>query len=95
MRAGAGTGILAPLHVQSPGYGIVYSGGKAWTVAHDTWLTRQHFDRAGTHAAFEDAYEAVVLATDGELRNEATSIRHGGPATIRVHSIEPEHHEQN
>ena len=42
--------------------GIVYSGGKAWTIAHDAWLTRQHFDRAGTQAAFEDAYEAVVLA---------------------------------
>jgi len=43
-------------------HGIVYSGGKAWTIAHDTWLTRQHFDRAGTQAAFEDAYEAVALA---------------------------------
>ena len=43
-------------------HGIVYSGGKAWTMAHDAWLLRQHFDRVGTLAAFEDAYEAVALA---------------------------------
>ena len=44
-------------------HGIVYSGGKAWTLAHDTWLLGQPFERVGTLAAFEDAYEAVVLAT--------------------------------
>ena len=43
-------------------HGIVYSGGKAWTMAHDAWLGRQHFERVGTASAFEDAYEAVVLA---------------------------------
>jgi len=42
-------------------HGIVYSGGKAWTQLHDTWLLRQAFALAGTQAAFEDAYEAVVL----------------------------------
>ena len=42
-------------------HGIMYSGGKAWTAAHDTWLLRQVFTLAGTQAAFEDAYEAVVL----------------------------------
>jgi transposase len=24
-------------------HGIVYSGGRAWTAAHDTWLRRQRF----------------------------------------------------
>ena len=43
-------------------HGIVYSGGKAWTGAHDRWLLRQSFLLAGTQAAFEDAYEAQVLA---------------------------------
>ena len=28
--------------------GIVYSGGQAWTGAHDAWLRRQRFDSAGT-----------------------------------------------
>jgi transposase len=41
-------------------HGIVYSGGKAWTQAHDVWL-RQSFPLAGTQAAFQDAYETAVL----------------------------------
>ena len=28
-------------------HGIVYSGGQAWTGAHDAWLRRQRFDAAG------------------------------------------------
>jgi transposase len=42
--------------------GIVYSGGKAWTGAHEAWLARQRFERIGTQAAFEDACETVLLA---------------------------------
>ena len=44
-------------------HGIVYSGGKAWTQAHDYWLLAQSFPLAGTQAAFDDAYQTVVLAT--------------------------------
>jgi len=44
-------------------HGIVYCGGKAWTQAHDYWLLGQSFALAGTQAAFEDAYQTVVLAT--------------------------------
>lgn len=43
--------------------GVVYSGGKAWTELHDRWLRQQRFDTASTQAAFDDAYETVVLAT--------------------------------
>jgi len=43
-------------------HGIVYSGGKAWTQAHDYWLLKQSFPLAGTQAAFQDAYETVVSA---------------------------------
>src|SRR4051812_7111685 len=43
-------------------HGMVYSGGKAWTAAHQRWLLAQHFGLASTRAAFEDAYETVVLA---------------------------------
>ncbi|KXF53076.1 transposase [Rhodococcus sp. SC4] len=43
--------------------GIVYSGGKAWTELHDRWLRQQRFDQASTQAAFDDAYETVVMAT--------------------------------
>lgn len=44
-------------------HGIVYSGGKAWTQKHDSWLLGQRFDLPGTQAAFEDAYETVVLTS--------------------------------
>jgi transposase len=49
-------------------HGIVYSGGKAWTEVHDRWLRHQQFDAAATQAAFEDAYETVVLATGRRAR---------------------------
>jgi transposase len=49
-------------------HGIVYSGGKAWTELHDRWLRQQRFDSAATRAAFDDAYETVVLATARRAR---------------------------
>jgi len=49
-------------------HGIVYSGGKAWTELHDRWLHRQRFDSIATRAAFEDAYETVVLVTARRAR---------------------------
>ena len=44
-------------------HGIVYSGGTAWTAKHDAWLLAQRFELPGTRAAFDDAYETVVLTT--------------------------------
>ena len=49
-------------------HGIVYSGGKAWTELHDRWLRLQRFDSMPTQAAFDDAYETVVLATARRAR---------------------------
>jgi transposase len=49
-------------------YGIVYSGGKAWTELHERWLRRQRFDSTSTQAAFDDAYETVVLTTARRAR---------------------------
>ncbi len=43
-------------------HGIVYSEGKAWRELHDRWLRRQRFESAATQAAFDDAYETVILA---------------------------------
>ncbi len=53
-------------------HGIVYSDGKAWTQAHDYWLLKQSFPLAGTQAAFQDAYETVVLATGRRDRLDVT-----------------------
>ena len=49
-------------------HGIVYSGGKAWTELHDRWLRQQRFDSMPTRAAFDDAYETVVLTTTRRAR---------------------------
>jgi transposase len=43
---------------------IVYSGGKAWTGAHDVWLRRQRFELPGLQLAYETAYDTVVATTD-------------------------------
>ena len=40
--------------------GIVYSGGQAWTGAHDAWLRRQRLESAATRLAFESDFEAVL-----------------------------------
>jgi transposase len=37
--------------------GIVYSGGKAWTGVHDTWLRQQRFDLLGLQMAYDTASE--------------------------------------
>ena len=55
-------------------HGIVYSGGKAWTQAHDYWLLKQSFPLAGTQAAFQDAYETVVLAAGRRDRLDAAIV---------------------
>jgi len=41
--------------------GIIYSGGKPWTGAHEHWLRGQHFDLPGLQTAFDSAFETVVL----------------------------------
>ena len=43
-------------------HGHVYSGGKAWTGAHEAWLRRVRFDQPGTRAAYEADLEAVEFA---------------------------------
>ena len=40
--------------------GIVYSGGRAWTGAHDGWLRRQRFDAPALQMTFESDYDAVL-----------------------------------
>jgi transposase len=40
--------------------GIVYSGGQAWTGAHDAWLRRHRFDAPALQMTFESDYDAVL-----------------------------------
>ena len=41
--------------------GIVYSGGDAWTLVHDSWLRSQRFDQPGRQLAYDSAYEAMIM----------------------------------
>jgi transposase len=40
--------------------GIVYSGGQAWTGAHDVWLRRQRFEASALQLTFDSDYDAVL-----------------------------------
>lgn len=44
-------------------HGMVYSGGAAWTQAHDRWLRQQRFDNPATTVAFESDYDTVLAVT--------------------------------
>ena len=44
--------------------GIVYSGGHAWTGAHETWLRGQQFTHRGIQLAFDADLEAMLLTVD-------------------------------
>jgi len=65
-------------------HGRVYFGGKAWTGAHERWLLRQRFDHAGTRAAFDDAYEAVLFAGTrrGRLDEKITAMAADSEFTV-------------
>jgi transposase len=48
--------------------GIVWSGGTAWTGAHEQWLGAQRFDLPGLQAAYDTTLETVLLATARRAR---------------------------
>ena len=41
-------------------HGIVYSGGRAWTGAHDAWLRRQRFTSPAVQMTFDSGYDTVL-----------------------------------
>jgi hypothetical protein len=51
--------------------GISYSGGRAWTGTHDTWLRRQRFDGSALQLTFESDYDAVLTVKDRRDRLDA------------------------
>ena len=52
-------------------HGVIYSGGHAWTGAHEMWLRAQQFTEAGTQAAFDAEFEAMLLTRDRRERLDA------------------------
>jgi transposase len=51
--------------------GIVFCGGKAWTIGHDRWLRAQRFDRPALQTSFEAAYEALTATVARRERLDA------------------------
>jgi len=54
--------------------GIVWSGGTAWTGAHEQWLGQQRFDVAGLQAAYDTTLETVLLATSRRARLDTAIV---------------------
>jgi transposase len=55
--------------------GIVYSGGQAWTGAHDAWIRRQRFDSPALQMTFESDYDAVLsVKARRERLDEAIAV---------------------
>ncbi|WP_372463403.1 IS110 family transposase [Actinospica acidithermotolerans] len=48
--------------------GILYSDGRTWTGRHHAWLAAQRFESVAVQAAYDAAYEAVVMAEDRRAR---------------------------
>ena len=48
--------------------GILWSGGTAWTGAHEQWLGQRRFELAGLQAAYDTTLETVLLATSRRAR---------------------------
>ena len=69
--------------------GIVYSGGQAWTGAHDAWLRRQHFDAPALQMTFESDYDAVlsVKARRDRLDTAITLMAADSEFTPLVHRL--------
>ncbi|WP_433757174.1 IS110 family transposase [Nocardia sp. CA-135398] len=69
--------------------GIVYSGGSAWTGAHDLWLRGQRFDQAALQTAFDADYEAMTLTKTRRDRLDAaiTAMAAASDYTPMVHRL--------
>ncbi|WP_405070192.1 IS110 family transposase [Kribbella sp. NBC_01510] len=69
--------------------GIVYSGGQAWTGAHDAWLRGQRFDSVALQLTFESDYDAVlaVQARRDRLDTAITAMAADSQFTPLVHRL--------
>ena len=69
--------------------GIVYSGGAAWTGAHDVWLRGQRFDQSALQATFDSNHEAMLLTRDrrDRLDTEIEEMAENSPYTPMVRRL--------
>ena len=55
-------------------HGLVYSGGKAWTVRHDAWLRAQRLDTPTAQLTLESDYDTVLTVTARRARLDAAIV---------------------
>ena len=69
--------------------GIVYSGGAAWTGAHDVWLRSQRFEQSALQATFDSNYEAMLLTRSRRDRLDTAieEMAENSPYTPMVHRL--------
>ncbi len=70
--------------------GIVYSGGKAWTGAHELWLARQHFEAPARQLTYASSVEAMheILDRRDRLDQAITVMAYQSEYTPVVRSLE-------
>jgi transposase len=51
--------------------GIVYTGGKPWTMTHERWLRRQRFTQSGLALSYDEAFDAMLVTRDRRDRLDA------------------------
>jgi transposase len=70
-------------------HGIVFSGGKAWTATHETWLRGQQFTHRGIQLAFDADLEAMLLTVDrrDRLDKAITEMAGDGEYTALVRRL--------
>jgi transposase len=70
--------------------GIVYSGGKAWTGAHELWLARQHFEAPARQLTYASSLEAMheILDRRDRLDDAITAMAYQSEYTPVVRSLE-------
>ncbi len=67
----------------------LYCDGKAWTATHERWLRRQRFDQLGLTLAYQEAFDAMLVARDrrDRLDTAITTMAHDSEFTAVVRRL--------
>jgi transposase len=69
--------------------GRLYCDGKAWTATHERWLRRQRFDEGALSLAYQEAFDAMLVARDrrDRLDNAITTMADDSQFTAVVRRL--------
>ncbi|UKA55189.1 IS110 family transposase [Arthrobacter sp. FW305-BF8] len=70
--------------------GIIYTGGKTWTLQHGAWLERQKFDSAPLQLAYDSSLDAMTAVLDrrDRLDHAITELAYHSRYTPIVRNLE-------